>query len=58
MGYFFDYLNIHQKDVEKRFEILTRKANALEYNRKSRAQIPKNKSSLNMNIKEVKIWSF
>lgn len=26
MGYFFDYLNIHQKDVEERFDILTRKA--------------------------------
>lgn len=26
MGYFFDYLNIHQKDAEERFEILTQKA--------------------------------
>jgi hypothetical protein len=28
MGYFFDYLNIHQKDVQERFEILTQKAKA------------------------------
>lgn len=28
MGYFFDYLNIHQKDPEECFGILTQKANA------------------------------
>jgi hypothetical protein len=28
MGYFFDYLNIHQKDPEERFEILTQKSKA------------------------------
>jgi integrase len=28
MGYFFDYLNIHQKDLQERFEILTQKAKA------------------------------
>lgn len=28
MGYFFDYLNIHQKDVQEGFEILTQKAKA------------------------------
>ena len=27
MGYFFDYLNIHQNGVEDRFEILTKQAN-------------------------------
>ena len=28
MGYFIDYLNIHQKDAEERFEILTQKASS------------------------------
>jgi hypothetical protein len=28
MGYFFDYLDIHQKDPEERFEILTQNSKA------------------------------